>query len=625
MKRIGPTLLAFAALFLAPDTKDAPIGIQQVEAQSACTYIAYGAVLTAAQWQSCFQQKADVGLNGAFAPTPATANIVLYVATTGSDSNPGTSGSPFLTIQHAVNVAAGYNYQYQYTAAINVANGTYAGGVTLPMLVNYPRGQFVALTGNTTTPTDVVISNASGDAINTNSYAVWNIQGFQLKSTSGTGHDLLAQNYALIQLNHIDFAGNNILCAAMYYSIIYGNGGTFTSSTTSATYGIYAFAQSSVVTDGGTWTFNNSPNFTQYVVYISDYGIVGDGTFVNANTVTGNRLFMFGYSNFEYYATDRSGLPGNGTVVINQPSWFNGDSNTVLGAYQDTGTAATYTINLSDGATNLRADYNRTNAGDWTFSPVDGFLYVTSPYTTGTGFVLDNTSVGGHSTGFDTIGSAGGFGLSVGESVFVDITSGNVPWWTDTSANFNIWGRLGWGASSSGSYTVPTIDTGISRTAAATLAIGNGTAGDFSGTIKSAHVTATALANSATTSAVCYNTGTGVLTYDGTIGTCTTSDERLKNIGTRIDDALNKLLKINGFYFTWKNPKQYGVGRQIGVGAQTVEKVFPEAVATGSDGLKSVGYDKLVAPIIEALRELKADNDNMQHEIVALQRRAVRR
>ena len=127
------------------------------------------------------------------------------------------------------------------------------------------------------------------------------------------------------------------------------------------------------------------------------------------------------------------------------------------------------------------------------------------------------------------------------------------------------------------------------------------------------------MANSATTSAVCYNTGTGLLTYDGTIGTCTVSDERLKNIGPRIDHALEKLLTINGVYYTWKDPAM-GAGRQIGVGAQTVARVFPELVQTDSEGRESADYQRLTAPIIEALRELKADNDNLKTEIHKLRR-----
>lgn len=113
------------------------------------------------------------------------------------------------------------------------------------------------------------------------------------------------------------------------------------------------------------------------------------------------------------------------------------------------------------------------------------------------------------------------------------------------------------------------------------------------------------MANTATTSAVCYATGTGLLTYDGTLGTCTVSDERKKNMGPRITGALDKLLKINGVYYTWKD-QTMGAGRQIGVGAQTVEEVFPELVQTDSNGTKSADYQRLAAPIIEAIRELDA-------------------
>lgn len=133
-------------------------------------------------------------------------------------------------------------------------------------------------------------------------------------------------------------------------------------------------------------------------------------------------------------------------------------------------------------------------------------------------------------------------------------------------------------------------------------------------------LTVSAIANAATTSSLCYNVGTGLITYDGTVGTCTVSDERLKNMGERIPNALERLLQINGVYYTWKD-QALGTGRQIGVGAQTVERVFPELVQTDSNGRKSADYQRLTAPIIEAIRELKADNDVMHAQIRVLQRK----
>ena len=77
MKQIASIL---AALFLVL------VGCVTAEAQSPCKYIAYGAVLTAAQWQFCFQQKSDTTgsgflplsggtMTGSLVTTPATASL----------------------------------------------------------------------------------------------------------------------------------------------------------------------------------------------------------------------------------------------------------------------------------------------------------------------------------------------------------------------------------------------------------------------------------------------------------------------------------------------------------------------------------------------------------------------
>jgi hypothetical protein len=121
------------------------------------------------------------------------------------------------------------------------------------------------------------------------------------------------------------------------------------------------------------------------------------------------------------------------------------------------------------------------------------------------------------------------------------------------------------------------------------------------------------LTNAATTSAVCYNTGIGLFTYDGTLGTCNTSDESLKTFEGPMRNSLDKLVALSHDshfgYFKWRDV-QLGTGRKIGVGAQTVARYFPELVATGDDGLKSLAYDKLTVPIIDALAELKAEFDS---------------
>ena len=82
------------------------------------------------------------------------------------------------------------------------------------------------------------------------------------------------------------------------------------------------------------------------------------------------------------------------------------------------------------------------------------------------------------------------------------------------------------------------------------------------------------------------------------------SDRRLKKDIRPIEDALEKLDSITGVKYFWIEPKLHNNGEQIGVIAQDVEKVFPQAVVTNSDGLKSVSYMGLVAPVIQAIKEL---------------------
>ena len=86
------------------------------------------------------------------------------------------------------------------------------------------------------------------------------------------------------------------------------------------------------------------------------------------------------------------------------------------------------------------------------------------------------------------------------------------------------------------------------------------------------------------------------------------SDERLKKDIVKIDNALEKVQELEGVSFKWKKDDEK---KDLGLIAQAVEKVFPELVHTSKiDGLKSVEYANLIAPVIEAIKELgKKVND----------------
>ena len=77
------------------------------------------------------------------------------------------------------------------------------------------------------------------------------------------------------------------------------------------------------------------------------------------------------------------------------------------------------------------------------------------------------------------------------------------------------------------------------------------------------------------------------------------SDRTLKKNIQPIAHALEKVRKLNGVMFDWKDSGVHSVG----LIAQDVEKIFPEMVDTDRKGIKSVAYGNIVAVLIEALKE----------------------
>ena len=91
----------------------------------------------------------------------------------------------------------------------------------------------------------------------------------------------------------------------------------------------------------------------------------------------------------------------------------------------------------------------------------------------------------------------------------------------------------------------------------------------------------------------------------------TPSDIRLKENIELIDNALEKVSQLRGVYFNWKD-KASGENRNIGLIAQEVEKTFPEVVSEDQKGYKSINYGEIVAALVEAVKELKAQNSELE-------------
>jgi len=96
------------------------------------------------------------------------------------------------------------------------------------------------------------------------------------------------------------------------------------------------------------------------------------------------------------------------------------------------------------------------------------------------------------------------------------------------------------------------------------------------------------------------------------------SDEQLKDFQGTIPNALDKVAQLNGYYYTPnEEAKSLGVkdkGVEVGVSAQEVQAVLPEIVTDSvvGEGYKTVWYDKLTPLLIEAIKELKAEVEELK-------------
>ena len=111
-----------------------------------------------------------------------------------------------------------------------------------------------------------------------------------------------------------------------------------------------------------------------------------------------------------------------------------------------------------------------------------------------------------------------------------------------------------------------------------------------------------------TTSAVTFAS----VSASGDIIAFATSDERLKDNKSVIENSLDKVGKLKGYEFDWNDKQDVFEGHDVGVIAQEVEKVLPEVVQTRENGYKAVKYDKLVPLLINAINELKAEIEELK-------------
>jgi len=249
-----------------------------------------------------------------------TANRTYYVRTDGNDSNDGltnTSGGAFLTIQRAINVAAGLDLSI-YSITIQVADGTYTGGA----IVNAPwiGAGDVTLQGNVSTPANVVISTTGVHCIsvqNNGRLRVGGVKfqtmtfGIALAATSGGKIDIVSPvNFGACATFHMNAdGGGKILCSSNY--TISGN---TPAHAVAISFGYFYVAGNTITITGSPslGTFAQSTR-TGYMEWISNT-FSGSATGARYSVATGGGVFVNGGGT--------SYLPGNSAGSTTSPGWY---------------------------------------------------------------------------------------------------------------------------------------------------------------------------------------------------------------------------------------------------------------------------------------------------------------
>ena len=104
-------------------------------------------------------------------------------------------------------------------------------------------------------------------------------------------------------------------------------------------------------------------------------------------------------------------------------------------------------------------------------------------------------------------------------------------------------------------------------------------------------------------------------------GTCS-SDARLKTNIQPFGRVLDRVVRLQPVRYAWKAAEfpdtTSGPALTSGLIAQDVERVFPEMVSTDERGYKMVNYSELPYLTLQAVKELKAENDRKDAQILAL-------
>ena len=545
-------------------------------------------------------------------PTGTSAGYVLTTGGPGSfywaaGSGGGSGGvTPGTTIASTRVSATGNGTGLAYSTPVYIP-----GASQLRVYINGVRqfaSEYTETSGNTAGSGIVTFSAspASGSAI------LFEVDGY-------TNNPYYANNIAFTVNANISSTANTIQLAidGLASKVAYTSGATFTgSSSVGAVIGSNRGTALSVSGSNASSPFvaKSGPYATVWGIlpwsggqtYMSSGTYYDNSTWIHASDNTYNCLFTIaGLNGATWYASNNSTPSWNlasGTVLWdNTGIWKNAVSTTgsvTAASFSGAGTGLTGTassLSIGGNAATATTAASATTAGSATVATVGNSVLVTdsrasatTPQTINQGVVFDfkQNSTDGLSDG----------GTYFGEMTFRQYGSGTD--WSGGSShqlgftdNGNIWQRSGsstsWGSWKKLLDTTNSTTTNIQYNSLGVGTAASGTAGEIRATNE-------------------------ITAYY--------SDDRLKTKLGKIENALDKICSLEGFYYEANQTAQdlgYKVKREVGISAQDTQKVLPEIVkpAPIDEKYLTISYEKFAPLFVEAIKELRNEIQEIKDKL----------
>lgn len=505
------------------------------------------------------------------------------------------------------NFTAGLGATYPFTYNASTGQVLIKGGLKIEGLTEITSTTYTpAWSGITGKPSPVVTVTLTGDVTGTANTTLTELASGTV-SVATTAKTNLALTTPLIGSGGANFSGSTSGQLNLKATAAAGSGVIITLPATTGT--VVTTGDSSTVTNAMlAGSIANSKLSNSSVTVSAGTGLSGGGAVSLGSSITltntGVTSVAAGTGISVNASTGAVTVTHGSTSTLSGAQGGNGISSITVDAFGHVTAVGTSALPYAtESYVTSRGYITAAQVPAQTFSSITTALGYT-PYnnTNPTGYIT-SSALAGYAT--ETYVTTRGYITSSGSCAYAT-SAGSAP-----ASDVYSWAK----ASTKPSYTksevgLSNVDNTADANKSVNYATSAGTATNQSG--------GTVSATTVTTSSYIYSGSYIQAVGDITAGV---SDDRLKDRFENIPNALNKVLQLNGFYYTLnKTAQQLGAvnnGQEVGVSAQEVLKVLPEVVkdAPIDASYMTVDYARMVPLLIEAIKGLNAKVESLEAQL----------